>query len=87
MDKLLENWRKQIDKVDTELLRALAKRITVVKEIGKYKKSRGIPPLDEKRWQEVMRSKISKARSLNISEKFVEKLYNLIHEHSLEIEK
>ncbi|MCJ7804330.1 chorismate mutase [Patescibacteria group bacterium] len=86
MDELLKNWRKQINKLDGELLNILAKRINIVREIGKHKKTYGIPSLDEKRWQEVLQSKLSKARSLNIPEKFIEKLYNLIHEHSLEIE-
>ena len=86
MDKLLENWRKQIDKLDEELVNILAKRINIVREIGKYKKAHGLAPLDQKRWQEILRVKLSKTHSLNISEKFIEKLYNLIHEHSLEIE-
>jgi len=86
MDNLLADWRKQIDRLDEELINVLAKRINIVKKIGKYKKENGIPPLDQKRWQEVLKSKLSKARLLNISEKFVERIYNIIHEHSLEIE-
>ena len=86
MDKSLERLREQIDALDEELLNILAKRINVVREIGKYKKARSIPPLDEKRWQEVLKSKLSKAHSWNVSETLVESLYNLIHEHSLEIE-
>jgi len=86
MDSLLADWRKQIDKIDEELINVLAKRINIVREIGKYKKENGIPPLDEKRWQEVLKSKLSKACLLNISEKFIKKLYEVIHDHSLEIE-
>ncbi len=86
MKESLTNWRKQIDKLDEELLNVLAKRTNIVREIGEHKRTYGIPPLDEKRWQEVLQSKLSKARSLNIPEKFIEKLYSLIHEHSLEIE-
>ncbi len=48
MDSLLADWRKQIDKIDEELINVLAKRINIVREIGKYKKENGIPPLDEK---------------------------------------
>jgi len=86
MDSLLADWRKQIDKIDEELINVLAKRINIVREIGKYKKENGIPPLDEKRWQEVLKSKLSKTCLLNISEKFIKKLYEVIHDHSLEIE-
>lgn len=86
-DKSLENWRKQIDTLDAKLLNILAERINVVKKIGKYKKAHDIRPLDQKRWQEVLRSKLAKGRSLNISEKFIKNLYRLIHDQSLEIEK
>ena len=86
MDKSLEKWRKQIDKCDQELMNILAKRINIAKEIGKYKKVHGMPLFDKKRWQEVLRSKLVKARSLNISERFIEKLYKIIHKNSLEIE-
>ncbi len=82
----LENWRKQIDELDKELLHTLAKRVDIVREIGKFKKAHGVAPLDQKRWQEVLQSKLLEARSLNLSEEFIEKLYNLIHEYSLEIE-
>ena len=85
-DKSLENLREQIDELDHELLCVLAKRMDIVREVGKYKQERGIPPLDEKRWQEVLRSKLLLALSLNISEKFIENIYNLIHEHALELE-
>jgi len=85
-DKLLEDWRKKIDEFDEELLHILAKRINIVREIGKFKKTHGITPLSEKRWQEVLKSKLSKASSLNLSVEFIERLYNLIHEYSLKIE-
>lgn len=86
MNDKLEDWRKQIDALDSELLHVLAKRIDIVREIGKYKKAQGIPPLDQKRWRAVLESQISKAELLNLSKDFIKKLYNLIHEYSLEIE-
>ena len=86
MEDDLNTLRKQIDAVDGQLLNTLAERVRLVKTIGKLKKSKGIPPMDLKRWQQVLLSKIKKAKSLNLSEKFIEKLYNLIHEYSLEIE-
>lgn len=86
-NKLLDDWRKQIDSIDEQLLHILAKRINTVREIGKLKKTHGIVPLDEKRWQEVLGSKLSKAKVLGLSKDFIKKLYDLIHEYSLEIER
>lgn len=86
MNDKLEDWRKQIDALDEELLHILGKRFNIVREIGKYKKAKGIPPLDQKRWQTVLESQLSKAKLHNLSKDFIKKLYNLIHEYSLEIE-
>lgn len=87
MNNELDNLRKKIDALDEQLLEILAKRIAVVKKVGKYKEANGIPPLDEKRWQEVIRTKILKANMLNLSESFILKIYNIIHEYALETEK
>ncbi len=86
MQTPLENWRKEIDVLDKQLLELLAKRIAVVTEIGKYKKAHNIPPLDEKRWQEVLASKITQAKLLHLSKDFIINIYTLIHTYALEIE-
>lgn len=87
MDKKLENLRKQIDVIDKELLTSLAERTNIVRKIGKLKKAKGIVPLDEKRWQQVLEGKLGKAETMNLSKDFVKKIYNLIHVYSLEIER
>lgn len=86
MKNKLTHWRNQIDALDEELLQVLAKRIKVVREIGEYKKERGIAPLDQKRWQAVLESRLLKAQALRISAPFTQKLFDLIHELSLEVE-
>ncbi len=83
----LDNLRKQIDNVDDQLLRVLAKRMHIVREIGKYKKANDIQPLDKKRWQKVLEDKVIKAQKLHLSERFITKLYYVIHTYALEIEK
>ena len=83
----LENWRKQIDILDQKILILFTKRMKIVEEIGKFKKSQGIAPLDEKRWRQVLESKLAKAKVLNLSKSFIKKLYDLVHKYSLEIEK
>lgn len=82
----LTDWRDQIDKLDFQLLQILAERRKIVLEIGDYKKEQGLPPLDTQRWEQVLQSKISLAKDLDISPEFIRDLYNLIHEYSLELE-
>ena len=87
MEVELRELRKQIDIIDDELIHILAKRVNVVKRIGMLKKEHGLEPLDAKRWKKVLKSQLTKAKLLNISQDFIRKLYGMIHEHCLEIEK
>lgn len=83
----MENLRKDIDDTDKQLLVILAKRFELVRKIGKLKKEQNLKPLDSKRWEEVLKTRSELAKKINLSTKFVEKLYNLIHKYSLEIER
>lgn len=87
MKKKLENYRSQIDRIDKDLIKLLAKRYQIVKKIGQLKKRLSLPPLDKKRWQEVLLSRISWGRKLGLSETLIKKIYQLIHHYALIIEK
>jgi len=76
MNNELEFFRKQIDEVDEQIVNLLAKRMKVVEKVGKYKKENNIPPLDKKRWQEVIKTKKG----------FIKKIWEIIHEEALKIE-
>lgn len=86
MDQTLEALRKQIDGFDEQLLTALSKRMDIVRKIGKLKKENNIPPLDEERWHEVLKTKLLLGQTLNIPQELVEKIFTAIHEASLEEE-
>lgn len=83
----LEILRKNIDSIDDSIVKLLAERLRVVMEVGKYKKQRGIVPLVAARWEQVLTTKTAKAKSLGINPELVKKIYNLIHEEALKIEK
>ena len=85
-DHELEALRRRIDELDKELLELLARRMAVVREVGTYKHAHRIDPLDRTRWDEVIKDRLVLAESLGLSETFVNELYELIHQHALEIE-
>jgi len=85
-DDKLADLRRQIDALDDELLQLLARRMNKVREVGRYKKARGLPPLDQQRWQTVLEMRLAGAGALQLSQEFITKLYQLIHEYALEIE-
>lgn len=82
----LQELRQKIDSLDGELLRVLAERTGVVKEIGNVKKANSLPFFDEKRWKEMLESRLALASKLSVSPEFVKELFELIHQHSLELE-
>ena len=56
----LEYYRAQIDKIDTELIFLMEKRMDVAKHIGEVKLRSGMQVLDEKREQKVLASRMEK---------------------------
>lgn len=86
MKKTIEDWRKEIDVIDEELLKVLSRRLSVVKEIGKIKKERGHEFLDEKRWQEVITTRLVKAQKHGLPPTAIKKVFNIIHKYSVELE-
>lgn len=72
----LKGFRKQIDLIDNQIVYLLAKRMKVVKKIGRLKKENNIPVLDKSRWQKVIRSKKG----------YVKKIWEIIHQEALKVE-
>ncbi|HSA83520.1 MAG TPA: chorismate mutase, partial [Patescibacteria group bacterium] len=58
-----------------------------VKEVGKLKNFHELPILDEKRREDLLQTVKKKAKVLELSEQFVEKLFQTIHDHAVEIQK
>lgn len=85
MDRLNE-LRKKIDTLDTELLETISKRLKVVEEVGKIKKQLGIPPLDSARWNQVLEKGLAQAGALGLRREFIKKILDTIHEEALQIE-
>jgi chorismate mutase len=84
--KDLEDLRKEIDRIDDQLVKLIADRMSVVREVGEYKKSRGIKPLDESRWQKVLERNRELATQLSVSEDLIVDIYNRMHESALKLE-
>ena len=84
--KTLAVLRQEIDLLDEELLKIIAKRMDIVREIGNLKKEKNLETLDIDRWQSVLEKIKEAAKNNNLSEEFVEKLYHEIHQASLKLQ-
>lgn len=49
----LEDYRKEIDRTNAEIVDAISRRMNVVEEIGEYKKEKGMDIKDEGREEKV----------------------------------
>ena len=82
----LQELRKQIDQCDSELLATLAKRVALIKQVGRYKQQHSLPPLDQKRWAQAQQLRQTQAIQLNLNTTLVHDIFELIHNHALHLE-
>lgn len=82
----LSQFRNMIDEVDDELINVLKKRMTIIEEIGHYKKEHEITIFQLERWQEILKTRSQWAEKLGIPKAFVEKMCQHLHEESIRIQ-
>ena len=67
--------RKHIDRIDTVLITALAERMSLMPEVGEYKKANNIPVTDEEREIQIMEKLKKVAAEQGLDESFVEETF------------
>ncbi len=84
LDNIELNWlRAEIDELDEQLWDTIAARMDVSKRIGEWKKAHGVAPLQPERVKVIgERLKVTGER-LHLSEDFIQKMWDIIHEESL----
>ncbi len=86
MDEL-QRWRQKIETIDQNLIGLLSVRFDIASRIGDWKKSQGKPALDPERQQEVEKMWKTLSVERHVNPEFAEKMYQLIHEEALRLEK
>lgn len=82
----LETYRKLLSEIDDALLSTLAKRIEVVREIGRYKAVHEIPILQMDHFSHVLATNLDRAKTLELPQDFVYHLFTEIHELSTKVQ-
>ncbi|PIF05416.1 MAG: 3-deoxy-7-phosphoheptulonate synthase [Draconibacterium sp.] len=82
----LDLLRNRIDAIDNELMETLASRMSVVKEIGRYKRDNNVTALQMNRWSQLMDNRVNLGKKLDMNETFVKILFQLIHEDSVRMQ-
>ncbi len=82
----MDKFRKQIDEIDEEILTLIAKRMQKAKKIGEIKRTKGLKIKDNEREREVIEKWKRKAKELNLSKEFVEKIVKEIIRESRDVQ-
>ena len=80
----IDQLRAKIDIIDENILYALGSRMKISRQIGEYKRDNNIAILQTSRWDAVLAKVVEKGREYGLSEKFLNDVFNAIHEASVE---
>ena len=83
-EAVLQNFRKEIDVIDDELLNLIAKRMNVSEKIGEFKKEHRVAVLQMDRWKSVLEDHINKGVNLGLNEESVKEIFEIIHKDSID---
>lgn len=79
----LHHFRNEINELDAELLRLLSNRMKIAEQIGIYKKTNNVSVFQPTRWSEIMETVSQRAKTYNLSDDFIAKLLQVIHQESI----
>jgi len=80
---MLEQMRKEIDRMDVEILHILAARFKIADEIGRLKIQSGQELVQPDRWKLALEERFKQAKSLSLDYEFVSELFTLVHNESI----
>lgn len=83
----IEQMRRLLDEVDSDLIQIIAHRMDLVKQLGKLKKDSNVSVLQFDRWNKVMERCLSLADERGLDPDFIKKLMHCIHAEALRLQK
>ena len=75
-------YRKKIDKIDSEIINLLEKRLKIVEKLGEYKIKNNLKIHDKQREQEIFNRLKIICEKKGLDEKYINKVFKTIIEHS-----
>ncbi|MBD3203164.1 hypothetical protein GF327_02640 [Candidatus Woesearchaeota archaeon] len=83
----LNKLRKDINKIDSKIIKLFSDRFFAAKKIARYKQTNNIPVKDKKREEQLINEIKKKAKKLDIDTNFSEKIFRELIEESCRIQK
>jgi len=69
----LNKMRKEVDRIDEEIVEVLSKRFSVTKQIKTYKQKNKLPLFDRQRENNILKTKAELARKYGINPQLIKK--------------
>ncbi len=82
----LEILREKIDKTDTEIIRLLSERMSLVKQVSEIKKRGNMSVLQMGRWNKVLAERQQQAEQRGLNRAFIKEMFEQIHKESVSIQ-
>lgn len=82
----LKTLRNDIDGIDEHIIELMSSRMEIAGKIGAYKKDNNITILQLQRWDEIVSKRISMGKAMGLSEVFMDKMLQMIHQESIRIQ-
>lgn len=82
-ERAVAEQRARIDTIDENLIRLLASRMEVSREIGRLKKENNVAVLQLSRWDGVLEAALREGQTLGMDAEFVKDVFNAIHAASI----
>lgn len=79
----LSEYRLHIDSIDNRIIELLAERMDVARAIGEYKHEHNMAIVQHDRYNELLIAAERRAEAMNISPRFISRIFSAIHEESV----
>lgn len=79
----LVDLRRQIDEIDNDLIDLLAKRMKISREIGEYKKEKGMTIVQPRRYTQILDKRGAQGSLQGIDPECIKNIFEHIHEESV----
>lgn len=84
IEKSLQNCRKEIDRIDAEIIKLIARRFVLVRKVGALKKRSGLPIRKPQREAEIIAKLAGRS---DVRKAFLQRLYRTIFAEAYRLEK
>jgi chorismate mutase len=82
----LRHLRDEIDRIDDGIMQAMAARMRISEQIGRYKRDNNVTILQVNRWDTILRTRSALGVAMGLDEGFSRDLLRLVHHESIQVQ-